>query len=414
MSKKSRSHTARAGGFSPWTLVVGVVIVLLLAGGGMTFGGCLPVPLPNDGTAVPPPSITAPPDDNAVTDLPRANVVRGDWYTVYFTKPSYPEKKENRSGGIDAAIAADIDRAQKTIDAAVFDFRLPALVDAFVRAAQRGVRVRLVTDYAANQGSKEYTDAIEKMEKGGVQVVRDHRSALMHDKFAIIDNHLLWTGSMNFTPNDVYRNNNNMLRLALPQLIENYATRFERMVQLNTAAVPPKEIPHPRITLDHGATIENYFSPTGGAQKAVLDKLKAARKNIQITAFTFTDTPMGDVLKAQNKANVTVQGVFETRNNGGIGAEYPGLKRAGLDILEDGNCYTMHSKTMVLDNRIVITGSYNWTANADKANDENMLIIEDAKLAQAYGDEFKRIYQHAQAPTQCGANSLEVEPETAE
>lgn len=414
MSKQSRSSKSVLSSFNPLVLVVGALLALVLAGGIFVFGRGTPAPSSDGNTITPTPPVTAPQADVPVTALTRANVVQGEWYTLYFTKPTYPEKAADRNSGVDLAIVTDVERAKQSVDAAVFDFRLPSLVDAFVRAAQRGVRVRLVTDYSANQVSKEYTDAIEKMEKGGVQVVRDHRSALMHNKFMVIDNRLLWTGSMNFTPNDVYRNNNNMLRVAIPELITNYNARFERLYQMRNENAPGKQVPNPKISLGDEVTISNYFSPTGGTQKAILDRLKAAKKNIRVTSFTFTDTAMADVLKAQAKANIAVQGIFEARNNGAIGAEFAGLQRAGLDVLEDGNCYILHSKTMVIDNRYVVMGSYNFTANAEKSNDENTLIIDDPKLAKEYITEFNRIYKHAQNPTQCGdtkTQGAEIETE---
>lgn len=389
-------------GFSPMVLVIGVLIALVAVGGVFLFGRGTPASPSADATGVPPPTVIAEVTEAPPANLTRANVAPGEWYTLYFTKPSFPEKAADRSSGVDLAIVTDLDRARQSVDAAVFDFRLPSLVDAFIRAAQRGVRVRLVTDYSANQASKEYTDAIEKMEKGGVQVVRDHRSSLMHDKFVVIDNRLLWTGSMNFTPNDVYRNNNNMLRVAIPELIENYRARFERLFQKRDANAPGKQVPNPRVTLSSGVRIENLFSPNGGTQQAILDKLQAAKESIRLTAFTFTDTAMADVLKAQARARITVQGIFESRNNGANGAEYEDLKRAGLDVLEDGNCYILHSKTMVIDDRYVVMGSYNYTANAENSNDENVLIIDDPKLANEYNTEFKRLYQQAQHPTKCG------------
>jgi len=388
-------------------LIAGLVIVLVVAGVNALLGSALPS---SDTPPTTTPVSGAPQTVTPVTRLPRAHIAQGEWYTLYFTIPTYPEKKDTRVGGVDQAIVADLDRAQKTIDAAVFDFRLPSLVDGFARAAQRGVRVRLVTDYDANRAAKDYTDAIDKMEKAGVQVLRDQRSSLMHNKFVVIDNRLLWTGSMNFTANGVYRNNNNMLRLEIPALVENYNARFERLFQSRDADAPDKVVPNPRITLPNGVTLENYFSPTGGAAKAILDKLKAAKQSIRITAFTFTDTPMADALKARAKAKVKVQGVFEARNNDAIGAEYAGLKRAGLDVVEDGNCYILHSKTMVIDDRYVVTGSYNFTANADKSNDENVLIIDDPKLAQEYVTEFNRLYQQAKNPTECGGSNTLSDP----
>lgn len=402
MSK--RSANSGSSNFKSLVLIVGIIIVLVIAGGSQLFntGGSNPTPIPPVTDTRSPAPVTAQP----ITSLPRAEVIQGDSYTLYFTKPAYPEKKENRTGGVDQALVADFERAQKTIDAAVFDVRLPSLVDSLVRAAQRGVKVRMVVDYAANKDATDFTDAIAKLEKGGVKVTRDHRSALMHNKFAVIDNETLWTGSMNYTPNDVYRNNNNAVRLNNAALIENYNQIFERLFQMRGVDAPSKIIPNPRVTLDNGVTIENYFSPNGGAQKAILDRLKAAVKNIRVTAFTFTDTGMADVLKAKNKEGVAVQGVFESRNNTQLGAEFAGLKRDKVDILEDGNCYILHSKLMIIDDKTVIMGSYNFTDAANKTNDENLLIIDDPALAKNYVAEFNRIYQQAQIPTQCGGNTL--------
>ena len=112
---------------------------------------------------------------------------------------------------------------------------------------------------------------------------------------------------------------------------------------------------------------------------------------------------MAKVLQAKHKDKLLVQGVFETRNNSGLGSDYESLVKAGVDILEDGNCYVLHSKTMVIDDRTVITGSYNFTDSANKSNDENLLIIDDPGLAQQYLAEFNRIYDQAKNPTKCGS-----------
>ena len=63
----------------------------------------------------------------------------------------------------------------------------------------------------------------------------------------------------------------------------------------------------------------------------------------------------------------------------------------------------MHHKLMIIDDRIVITGSYNFTSRAENDNDENLIIIDDPVLAQQYIAEFDRVYQQAQSPTRCGS-----------
>jgi phosphatidylserine/phosphatidylglycerophosphate/cardiolipin synthase-like enzyme len=61
----------------------------------------------------------------------------------------------------------------------------------------------------------------------------------------------------------------------------------------------------------------------------------------------------------------------------------------------------MHNKVIVIDERTVITGSYNFTGSAEKDNDENLVIVDDPNLARAYLDEFQRVYDQAQSPTRC-------------
>jgi len=70
-------------------------------------------------------------------------------------------------------------------------------------------------------------------------------------------------------------------------------------------------------------------------------------------------------------------------------------------VLQDGNCYILHHKVSIIDERTVITGSYHFTSSAERDNDENLVIVDDPTLARTYLDEFERVYAQAQAPTRC-------------
>jgi phosphatidylserine/phosphatidylglycerophosphate/cardiolipin synthase-like enzyme len=117
--------------------------------------------------------------------------------------------------------------------------------------------------------------------------------------------------------------------------------------------------------------------------------------------FSYTADAIADMMVAKVKAGLTVRGVFERQNAGGTGSDFTRLKQGGVDVLEDGNCYILHHKVIVIDERTVITGSYNFTSSAEKDNDENLVIVDDAALAQAYLDEFQRVYAQAQSPPRC-------------
>jgi phosphatidylserine/phosphatidylglycerophosphate/cardiolipin synthase-like enzyme len=81
--------------------------------------------------------------------------------------------------------------------------------------------------------------------------------------------------------------------------------------------------------------------------------------------------------------------------NSNVGTEFDPFKQAGLDVLRDGNVGQMHHKFMVIDNSIVIFGSYNFTNSAEDRNDENLLVIYNSEIAGQFIAEFQRVYAQA-------------------
>ena len=77
------------------------------------------------------------------------------------------------------------------------------------------------------------------------------------------------------------------------------------------------------------------------------------------------------------------------------GSETPRLRQAGIDIRLDSNSNNMHHKVILIDEAIVILGSYNFTGSAEEKNDENVLILHDPALASQFLIEFERIYRSA-------------------
>jgi phosphatidylserine/phosphatidylglycerophosphate/cardiolipin synthase-like enzyme len=118
-------------------------------------------------------------------------------------------------------------------------------------------------------------------------------------------------------------------------------------------------------------------------------------------AFSYTEDTISDAMIAKVKAGVVVRSVFESQNADGSGADFSRLRQGGVDVVADGNCSILHHKVTVIDERTVITGSYNFTSSAEKDNDENLVIVDDVALARAYLEEFQRVYAQAQAPTRC-------------
>jgi phosphatidylserine/phosphatidylglycerophosphate/cardiolipin synthase-like enzyme len=318
------------------------------------------------------------------------------WYQLFFTTPKYPDKQEYHHGGIDEQLVAFINSAKQTIDLADYDFDLENVARALAQAADRGVRVRMVTDTdtLTNDDPKIQT-AFDILKQASIPIVDDQRGPIMHDKFVVVDGAAVWTGSWNFTENDTYRLNNNAIRITSPDLAQNYAEEFEKMfVQGKFGANKPSGVPHPSLTIG-GARVETYFAPKGDVADHIVDQLRQARESIHFLAFSFTSDALGDAVIERANAGVAVAGVFETTGSETRFSEYGRMKRAGLDVLQDGNPYVMHHKVFIIDGRKVIFGSFNFSENADSSNDENVLIVDDPALAAAFEAEFKRVREQA-------------------
>ena len=310
--------------------------------------------------------------------------------TVYFTDPTDPDASTYR-GGIDELLVAAIDDAQAAVDMAMFDLNLWSVRDALIAAHQRGVRVRMVTE-SDNLDEPE----MQELLAAGIEVLGDRSEGLMHDKFVIIDRWEVWTGSTNLTTGGVYLNDNNLLRIRSTRLAQDYTTEFEEMF-VSDAFGPgsPANTPNPTVSLD-GILVEVYFSPEDGALSRLVSLVNGAQHSVYFLAYSFTSDELAAALLERAAAGIQVAGVFEEdQYNSNIGTEFDNLLAAGLDVRLDGNPSHMHHKVLIIDEQVVVTGSYNFSNNAEERNDENLLIIHDSGLAAQYLSEFNRVYNLA-------------------
>ena len=333
-----------------------------------------------------------------------SETVSGDWIRVYFTSPRYPDDDAYHHDGLDEVLATVIGQAKSSVDVAAYDFDLERVADALIAAHGRGVKVRFVTD---SDNADE--NAVQDLRHAGIPVVEDERdSGLMHDKFIVIDQVWIWTGSWNLTSNGTYRNNNNAVMIASPALAENYTAEFEEMFAGEFGPTSPADTPNPHvvITAELGEDadgqmqtkqieVENYFAPEDAVAAQVIAEIRNAKSRIRFMAFTFTSEEIADAMLERAQAGVVVQGVIEDRNAEGGYSQYDRLLQDIPDILPDGNPYVMHHKVIIIDDETVILGSYNFTASAEERNDENVLIIHDPEVAALFVQEFGRVYETA-------------------
>ena len=334
---------------------------------------------------------TTPGTNLAPIELQAGYGVRGAWFELYFTNPSSPLSPQG-TGGVDGPLIEAIDAARLSVDVAAYSLSLNSVRNALLRAHDRGATVRVVME-SENMDRSDPQILIEE----GVPVIGDNRDGLMHDKFVIIDRAEVWLGSMNFTDGGAYDDNNNLIRIHSTKIAENYIKEFEEMFvddKFGEEVVP--ETPNPTITID-GTRIDNYFSPDDGVLTALVPVLQGAQESIYFLAYSFTSNQLGDIVRQKAEADVTVAGVMDdeqVRSN--QGTEYDPFRQADLDVRIDGIDGLMHHKVFIVDEQIVVLGSYNFSQNAEERNDETLMIIYDPLIAEQFMFEFQRIQEQAQ------------------
>ena len=321
---------------------------------------------------------------------------KGFWQ-VYFTAPSGHANPATYVDGIDIQLAAAINSVGRTLDIAAFEWNLQSLTDAVLAAHARGVQVRMVVD--DEHTIRDSQSTINQLINAGIPVVGDNRSALMHNKFMILDGVTVWTGSWNYSINDTYRNNNNAVALRSQKIVQNYQTEFNEMfVDKRFGSTSPENTPNISFA-QNGIPIQVYYASEDPVLPALIATLGRATKSIRFMNFSFTDFDVAKVIIERAQAGVTAQGIFETTGSQTEASELRTLFCAGVPARQDGGKYILHHKVFIIDDTTVVTGSFNISSNATRSNDENLIIISDPDLAAQYIAEFNRRWQEAKVPT---------------
>jgi phosphatidylserine/phosphatidylglycerophosphate/cardiolipin synthase-like enzyme len=312
---------------------------------------------------------------------------RGPGYEIYFTDPTSPSASQF-DGGLDQPLVAAIDAARLSVHVAIYSLNLNDVRLALIRAHRRGVDVRLVME-SDNMDSEDPQD----LKDAGIPMLGDRRQGLMHNKFMVIDGSEVWSGSMNYTGSGAYSDNNNLLRIQSTAVAQDYEAEFREMFQKDLFGPDLGDpTPNPHVLVD-GTPIDVYFSPDDHVQAALLTLLDSARSSINFLAYSFTSNPLGDAVARAAAAGVKVHGVMDAdQARADVGTEFDAFRSSGLDVRLDRNAGQMHDKLFIVDDDLVAVGSYNFTASAERVNDENLLVIHSPAIARLYLQEFQRVY----------------------
>jgi len=145
--------------------------------------------------------------------------------------------------------------------------------------------------------------------------------------------------------------------------------------------------------------IQVYFSPNGGATAAITNELAKAKKTVLVQAYSFTSAPIAGALRDAHRRGVKITVILDKSQRSEKYSSADFLHNAGVATFIDAKHAIAHNKIMILDGQTVVTGSFNFTKNAEENNAENLLIIQDAELASRYARNWGEHLKHSEQYT---------------
>lgn len=336
-------------------------------------------------------------------------------FKIYFNHPANTNIAANEQAiflnqSLDDTLIQYINRAKYTLDIAVYNYSQTSLISpiytAINNAYLRGVKIRWVYDgLSANTSLSLLNTAIPKLASPTTSSY-----GIMHNKFMIADANsvnsadaIVWTGSCNWTDQQFNSDFNNVLIIQNQNLAQTYRLEFEEMwgdtgMVFNTTN--SKFGPYKSDNTFHyfnvgGVSFECYFSPSDGTNTHILNEIRKANSQLFFGMYTFTLQNDADTIKDKIlNSGIYCRGITDPVSTSF--AAYASLNPVMGSGLQLFNTTTTlyHNKFMLVDpcdlnsDPTVETGSQNWTAAADTKNDENILIIHNANIANIYFQSF--------------------------
>jgi hypothetical protein len=290
-------------------------------------------------------------------------------------------------------IKAYMDLAQSTLDICVYNASDATIATAINDAHNRGVAVRYIADDdVANI-------ILSSLDPNIPVVIRDPIPAgIMHNKFIIVDanstnNSWVMGGSCNWTnPTNLFNDYNNIIFIQDEAIAKAYTLEFEEMWSGTFGTHKSDNTPHKFIV--DGKDIEVYFSPSDQTTSKIINMIDNVDYSFEFGLLSFTRDDIGlAVIAKDGEFGVNIRGIIESENT--TGSEFATLITAGVNVKSHmGIPYSFHHKYAIADANIlgsdptILTGSHNWSSNAENNSDENTLIIHDGTIANIFLQEF--------------------------
>lgn len=279
-----------------------------------------------------------------------------------------------------------INNASSTVDIAIFGYEnVPDIEKAILNAQnKRNVKVRIVYDLNSKNESyyKDTLKLISKIKYSKADSINSKDDKLMHNKFLIIDNKEILTGSTNLTDSCINGFNSNILvKIKNKEVASAFQKEFEQMYEGKFHNKKGLHI-YENIKMNN-FNINIYFSPKYDVIiNKIIPLVKNSKKNIYIPIFYLTHKELINALIEAKKRNVDIFILMDATSANHRSSKVDLLRKNKIKVKVENMAGKMHTKAMVIDEKYVILGSMNYSYSGVNKNDENTLILKDERIAK--------------------------------
>lgn len=153
----------------------------------------------------------------------------------------------------------------------------------------------------------------------------------------------------------------------------------------------------PQERAKSAATVTVHFSPSNECEAEIIGQVGRARNSIRVLACSFTSAPIATALTQAAARGVDVCVILDHLQSAGRGSQLAALRAAAVPVRVDAKHPIMHDKVIAIDGETVLTGSYNFSAQAHR-NAENLLTVESPAITRRYLDDWERHAAHSTPP----------------
>jgi phosphatidylserine/phosphatidylglycerophosphate/cardiolipin synthase-like enzyme len=301
---------------------------------------------------------------------------------------------------LEEVIVGFINGAQKRLEIAVQELESKPIAEALVEARKRKVLIKLVIEQSylkctppkanpwtpggKNEDNRAVHDAILRT---NIDIKVDYNTSIFHQKFIVRDGASVLTGSANFTPTGTYANLNHVVVVHDKAIARIYSKEFREIQDGHFGRKNQAHDPHPPLATVSNVPIKVLFAPDHNPEMEIMKQMMKARKRIDFAIFTFSKSSgIDDTMLRLLDFDMPIRGVFDYKQGVQGWSPVKAISQKGADLYsvkKGGGVGKLHHKLMVLDDQVVIAGSFNYTGPANNLNDENIIILGDLETKVA-------------------------------